>query len=205
MDCRYSPTVETEVGSDSDFDVEVTGYSPGRSEDSDGSVVMCDVETGDVDLDIRAEDVCSGSGSGSNVPVELPVCSSDLDQQEVIYNDLGTIIKPGMSCDEISNHILALSQGQKYKLLIDHFIPSKKYKFPKKFDHGCNRSFQLKWLDKYSWLVYSKELDGGFCKFCALFAKDRNRCGVLVNKPFQNWVKVNKVVGHKTKWPQHKV
>lgn len=59
-----------------------------------------------------------------------------------------------------------------------------------------NRSFQHKWLDKYPWLLYSKELDGGFCKFC-LFAKNRSTLGVLVNKPFRRWVKVNKVVdGH---------
>ena len=69
--------------------------------------------------------------------------------------------------------------------------------FPKVHNNGCYRSFQLKWLDKYPWLVYSKELDGGFCKFCSLFAKNRSALGVLVNKPFKMWVKVTKVVdGH---------
>ena len=49
-------------------------------------------------------------------------------------------------------------------------------------------------MDKYPWLVYSKVLDGGFCKFCS---KNRSVLGVLVNKPFRRWVKVNKVVdGH---------
>ena len=42
----------------------------------------------------------------------------------------------------------------------------------------------------------SKELNGGFCKFCALFVvKDRNKLGVLVNKPFKNWVKVTEILG----------
>ena len=69
--------------------------------------------------------------------------------------------------------------------------------FPKIFSDRCCRSFQLKWLDKYPWLIYSKELDGGFCKFCSLLARNRSELGVLVNKPFRRWVKVTKIVdGH---------
>ena len=52
------------------------------------------------------------------------------------------------------------------------------------------RSIQHKSLNKYPWLVYSKNLDGGFCTFCALFAKNRTKLGVLVNKPFTTWVKI---------------
>lgn len=45
--------------------------------------------------------------------------------------------------------------------------------------------------------MYSKIADGGFCKFCALFSKNRESLGVLVNKPFTMWVKVHKIVeGH---------
>ena len=107
------------------------------------------------------------------------------------------MIKPSLSTSEIEEIVKNLSIGQKYKLLTNHFNPSSKFAFPKVFDSGCYRSFQYRWLEKHTWLVYSKELNGGFCKFCALFAKERQRYGVLVNKPFEKWVKVNKVVdGH---------
>ena len=46
--------------------------------------------------------------------------------------------------------------------------------------------------------MYSKEVDGGLCKYCTLFVKDRNSLGALVNRPFRKWIKVNKIVdGHK--------
>lgn len=81
--------------------------------------------------------------------------------------------------------------------MTDHIAPSSSFCFPKVFNNGCFRSFQYKWLEKYPWLVYSKVLNGGFCKFCALFAKNREKCGALVNKPFETWIKVHKVVdGH---------
>ena len=70
-----------------------------------------------------------------------------------------------MSVDEIDHAVLALSPGEKYKLLSEHFVPASTFAFPKVFDSGCNRSFQVKWLKKYPWLVYSKVLDGGFCKY----------------------------------------
>ena len=39
---------------------------------------------------------------------------------------------------------------------------------------------------------FHKAVDGGFCRFCALFARHRNKLGVLVNKAFVTWVKVHK-------------
>ena len=125
------------------------------------------------------------------------VQSIQCDSGDVIYNDLGDILKPSMSSDEICSRIKSLTSIQKYKLLTEHYTPGNSFSFPKVFNNGCYRSFQLKWLKKYPWLVYSKALNGGFCKHCALFVKDRTRYGVLVNKPFESWVKVHKVVdGH---------
>ena len=60
--------------------------------------------------------------------------------------------------------------------------------------YGCNRSFQHSWLAKYPWLVYSSELDGEFCCYCTLFAKNAHLLGVLVRTPFRQWVKVNKIL-----------
>ena len=98
--------------------------------------------------------------------------------------DKGCFIKPTMSVEEVVRSVRSLSVEQKYKLLTEHFVLTSVFKFPKTFDSGCNRSFQVNWLKQYPWLVYSKALDGGFCKYCALFVKDRSKCNVLVNKPF---------------------
>ena len=111
-----------------------------------------------------------------------------------VVNDIGQVIKESMTDSEVSAVVSGLNAGQKYTLLTNHYRPDRNYVFPKTYSDGCCRSFQLKWLDKYPWLVYSKELDGGFCKFCSLFASRRDSLGVLVNKPFRRWVKVTKIV-----------
>lgn len=114
-----------------------------------------------------------------------------------LINDIGFIIKPSMSVEEVSDAVNKLTNGKKYKLLQEHYKPGIDFVFPKTFSSGCNRSFQYRWLEKYPWLVYSKAVNGGFCKFCALFAKNRAKVAVLVNKPFTAWVKVHKKVdGH---------
>ena len=100
-----------------------------------------------------------------------------------------------MTTAELNNTVKSLDKDQMYKLIKHHFVPSETFPFPKEYSAGCNRCFQAKWLKKYSWLVYSKVLDGGFCISCSLFVKDRSKYGVLVNMPFKKWVKVNKVVG----------
>ena len=75
----------------------------------------------------------------------------------VLYNDIGTIVKPCISANEITASIKALSPGQKYILLTEHFFPGSDFSFPKTFKYGCNTQFQSKWLEKYPWLVYSKD------------------------------------------------
>ena len=61
------------------------------------------------------------------------------------------------------------------------------------------RSFQVKWLTEFQWLVFSPKTQGGFYIPCALFAKEEERkhLGQLVNKPFVNWKKKNEIL------PQH--
>ena len=52
------------------------------------------------------------------------------------------------------------------------------------------------WLEENPWLVYSKELERGLCKFCVLFKeKDSNR-GTFVKRLFQDLGKPEKIREH---------
>ena len=166
---------------------------PERSVSEVGDHVMLDGESGDVseaavgDGAVMMGDVGACS---SRVVVECGANgSSSFDVDSVV--DIGCVVELNMTVEEVVKSVTCLNVQQKYKLLTEHFVPTSMFKFPKVFDSGCNRSFQIKWLEQYPWLVYSK---GGFCKYCALFAKDRSKCNVLVNKPFKKWVKVSKIM-----------
>ena len=55
------------------------------------------------------------------------------------------------------------------------------------------RHFQGSWLDKYNGLVYSESDDGGYCKFCVVFAHCQpsvSELWVLVNRLLTNLKKV---------------
>ena len=80
-------------------------------------------------------------------------------------HDLGYIIKSMMNAEEVSQAVSELTDGQRYKLLKENYRPRANFKFPKTFSNGCYRSFQYRWLDKHSWLVYSKIVDVGFVGF----------------------------------------
>lgn len=62
-------------------------------------------------------------------------------------------------------------------MLTNHFRPGIDYKFPK---IANGRSFQPQWLRLYPWLVYSQQVNGGFCISCALFA---GKCGYHSSEP----------------------
>ena len=118
---------------------------------------------------------------------ESPSDCADLDYVSDIVYDLGNVLKPSMSGEEIYSSVVVVCR----KFLTDHYIPSSNFMFPKVFNNGCN---QYKWLEKFPWLVL---LNGGFCKYHALFARERSKYGVLVNKLFEMCVKVHKVMdGH---------
>ena len=55
------------------------------------------------------------------------------------------------------------------------------YKFPR---GSSGRTFQHQWLNKYPWLKYSKQENGGYCLPCVLFSRNssfRADPGVLVS------------------------
>lgn len=85
-----------------------------------------------------------------------------------------------------------LSDYEKDYLLKNPFVPCSDYKFPVRSISGISRLFQYNWLSKYNGLVFSESENGGFCKFCMLFAEygpTMKEFGVLVNRPFTNFKK----------------
>ena len=55
---------------------------------------------------------------------------------------------------------------------MNHWKPWSTYKFQQVTDGKEQRRFQQKWLERFEWLVYSKEKDGGYCKYCVLFGPE---------------------------------
>ena len=64
------------------------------------------------------------------------------------------------------------------------------------------RSFQRSWQSAYPWLVYSESEDGGFCKYCMLFAT-YNTAGVLVKSALKNFNKATDILKEHHKEEYH--
>ena len=79
----------------------------------------------------------------------------------VLSGDFGKVV-------ELKAH-RSLTDHEKHVLLMQHFIPSPRYKFPTIVFNGHQRHFQHSWLSKYHGLVYSEVDDRGYCKFWVLF------------------------------------
>ena len=118
-------------------------------------------------------------------------------------DDIGSIITAKMAPNEIEDKVKKLNSAQKFHLLKHHVVPMADFVFPTKFYGGCQRSFQLRWLKEYPWMVYNMVLDGAFCISCALFANDRKGLGTLVNHPFTKWHKKKAKVHPHTTFKYH--
>ena len=119
-------------------------------------------------------------------------------------NDIGNIITTTTSVTEICASVSGLSIADKYSLLFQHVSPP--HILPSTFSHGCNRKFSTRWLQKYSWLRYSPNLDAVFCSPCAILVgnESRQEKGWLVNRPFSNWVKLSDVLNSHSKLLYHR-
>ncbi|KAF0764068.1 52 kDa repressor of the inhibitor of the protein kinase-like, partial [Aphis craccivora] len=62
-----------------------------------------------------------------------------------------------------------LNDNKKYLALTKIWKPDSLYNFPKDKD---SRKFQLKWLNDFPWLSYSKKYEGVYCRTCVLFSRD---------------------------------
>ena len=59
---------------------------------------------------------------------------------------------------------------QKKILLLSPWKPTETYQFP--VDPKRHLTFQLTWLKRYPWLMYSLKFEGAFCKMCVLFSSE---------------------------------
>jgi hypothetical protein len=91
-------------------------------------------------------------------------------------------------------NLRTLCPQEKLNIIDHHFKPGEDLDFPRTYMNNCNRAFRHQWLTTYPWLFYSKEVDGGFCLPCVLFAT-KEKLGVLVNTPFTRWTKVGSICG----------
>jgi len=89
-----------------------------------------------------------------------------------------------------------LNDQQKYFLLKKHFVPSCNYEFPTREMNKLQCHFQYSWLKRYPGLVYSESQNGGYHKYCFLFAKCEpsvKDLSVFVNSPFTNFKRASKI------------
>ncbi|KAL4120679.1 hypothetical protein QTP88_013327 [Uroleucon formosanum] len=114
---------------------------------------------------------------------ENNILNSDA-EQIVEDNDIGYCFGKNV-CDEI-----------KFKLLTDHWSPDENYKFPITTHLKKNLKFQLGWIKRFPWVVYSRIGEqGAVCKYCAIFDREfggkgsHQKLNTLVVKPFNNWKK----------------
>lgn len=70
------------------------------------------------------------------------------------------------------------------------WYPDKSYEFP--VSAKRNLKFQFNQFSRWEWLVYSKTMDGAFCKYCVFFSLNYGGVGSvslksLVKIPFSKW------------------
>ena len=86
-----------------------------------------------------------------------------------LHNDIGTVFQRAKSSNAFAVAIQALSTADNFSLLkCDKTLPLHDYVFPVTSFGQYNRTFQPKLFLQYTWMMYSKSVDGVFCKFCAL-------------------------------------
>ena len=131
------------------------------------------------------------SSAGSITPITTEVAASSVtNTTKSGCNDIGTLLLPSKSIDEITSIMRNLSNSEKYSLLFNHIEPP--HVLPCTYAFGCSRKFNVEWLKKYAWLRYSPKLDGVFCGPCSVLLTDnRASKGLFVNRPFSQWVKIS--------------
>ena len=101
------------------------------------------------------------------------------------------------------------SDEQKYDILSNVWQPDGNLKFLIRILCNKNRKFLPTWLQKFSWLTYSRFLDGAFCLPCVLFGQrvgsNAAKLDKLMKSPFVDWSCASRRFNdHETKSDVHK-
>jgi len=155
----------------------------------------------------ESEESATDSEESATDFVPLPVAIPDLTQQSssgTQLNDIGRLISSSTSVGEINVCMSKLENSEKYSLLFNHVKPCRTT-LPSRFSNGCNRKFNIDWLRKYPWLRYSPTLDSVFCGPCSVLLSSERRedKGLLVNRPFSQWVKLSDTLNSHSKAAYH--
>ena len=148
-------------------------------------------ESSNHDNILTQEDMLSTDNPEANEGRTTVACT--LSESVICSGDFGKVARlksPG-------NH--SFTNDEMFVLLKNCFVPSSSYSFPARDISGRQRLFQHSWLSKYNELCYSVTDNGGYCKFCVLFAKyspSVARLGVLIEKPFTNFKKASEILGN---------
>ncbi|CAH1099318.1 unnamed protein product [Psylliodes chrysocephalus] len=122
------------------------------------------------------------TSSGNNDTNEREPISENIGERQLQKDD-NWVLDFGTYLGKIINDVT------KRKLLETPWSPDMSFKFPSSGPR--NLKFQIKWLNEWSWLVYSPTLDSVFCKYCSLFStvvgQQASKGGKLVKTPFKNW------------------
>ncbi len=84
-----------------------------------------------------------------------------------------------------------MTDEKRMQFLENAWAPEASFSFPGSGKR--NLKFQYKWFSRWNWLVYSKKMDGAFCKYCCLFHTEtagkgsHQAVGKLVREPYCRW------------------
>ena len=112
------------------------------------------------------------------------------------FEDIGNLLQPTKYIATVCQSVSNLSNEAKHSLLCHHIAPPNI--LPTTYSRGCNRKFNITWLTKYPFLLYSSKLDGVFCGPCSLFLSSDKRKdkGLLVNRSYSNWSKIGNALSN---------
>lgn len=134
-----------------------------------------------------------------NQEYNQPVCSTSITDASNVVST--SIIDVGIVLNQLFQNKPQISNNCIFKnnVLNSLFFPTKFYTIPSRELNKKKPKFQYKWLEKWEWLAYSRDMDEVFCKYSVLFGKDyvgkcsNQQIGSLVGKRIYNIHKMERL------------